>query len=186
MGVLSETPLPQEGADDEVEDLSHIRALFQAQVPEASILGVYRVENKTLAGVYSAVREAMTTDCELDLWHGTSAECVPNIVLNGFNRAYSGRRHGTRLGHGSYFSASAAYSIKFCDKKRLRRCVFFSKVSVGAWTKGAPELVEPPHRDKDGLSRFDSTVDDAESPVNFCIFRDFQALPQYLLEFSLT
>ena len=27
----------------------------------------------------------------------TAARCVPNIVLNGFNRAYSGRRHGAGL-----------------------------------------------------------------------------------------
>eukprot|EP00931_Biecheleriopsis_adriatica_P006438 TRINITY_DN107838_c0_g1_i1.p1 TRINITY_DN107838_c0_g1~~TRINITY_DN107838_c0_g1_i1.p1 ORF type:complete len:630 (-),score=91.00 TRINITY_DN107838_c0_g1_i1:260-2149(-) len=186
-GALSDVPLPRGCGKEEEEanDLDHVRALFCAQVPEASVLGVFRVENQTLAGVYSAVRESMDTDCELDLWHGTSVECVPNIVLNGFNRAYSGRRHGTRLGHGSYFSASAAYSIKFCDRKRVRRSVFFSKVLVGAWTKGSPDLVEPPHRDKDGLSRYDSTVDDPEHPVNFCIFRDFQALPTYLVEFSM-
>ena len=117
-----------------------------AEVPEAKILSVFRVENPTLArdpvvtaswgrfpcfspkflwifhgfsmrfhvifhgfhwflmgfqarttleaGVYAAVRDAMGSDCELDLWHGTSSSCVPNIVLNGFNRAYSGRSHG--------------------------------------------------------------------------------------------
>ncbi|CAL1126906.1 unnamed protein product [Cladocopium goreaui] len=31
---------------------------------------------------------------------------------------------------------------------------------------------------------YDCTVDDTESPVNFCIFRDFQAMPTYLLEFT--
>eukprot|EP00439_Symbiodinium_sp_Y106_P043063 s3070_g5.t1 len=108
-GVLSDTP---------DSDLEHVRNLFATQVPEALVLGVYRVENPTLAGVYAAVRDAMGSDCELDLWHGTSSECVPNIVLNGFNRAYSGR---TKLGHGCYFSASAAYSTKFCLGKGLSR-----------------------------------------------------------------
>eukprot|EP00930_Biecheleria_cincta_P074103 TRINITY_DN61328_c0_g1_i1.p1 TRINITY_DN61328_c0_g1~~TRINITY_DN61328_c0_g1_i1.p1 ORF type:complete len:518 (-),score=62.33 TRINITY_DN61328_c0_g1_i1:46-1599(-) len=185
MGVLSATPL--HSADLEtagMDDLSHVRSLFLAQVPEANVLSIYRVENHTLRAVYSAVREAMGNDCELDLWHGTAAECVPNIVRNGFNRAYSGR-HGTRLGHGSYFSASASYSIRFCDKKCLRRIVFFSKVLVGTWTRGSPDLVEPPHKDKDCLSRYDSTVDDPDHPLNFCIFRDYQALPTHLLEFTL-
>ncbi|CAK9040373.1 Protein mono-ADP-ribosyltransferase PARP10 (ADP-ribosyltransferase diphtheria toxin-like 10) (ARTD10) (Poly [ADP-ribose] polymerase 10) (PARP-10), partial [Durusdinium trenchii] len=166
-------------------DLEHVRSLFCAQVPEARVLEIFRVENATLAGVYSAVREAMGSDCELDLWHGTSSECVPNIVLNGFNRAYSGRRHGTKLGHGSYFSASAAYSTRFCDRKRQRRTVFFAKVLVGAWAKGSPDLVEPPVKDAEGLIRYDSTVDDLLCPVNFCIFRDFQAMPTYLLEFTI-
>ncbi|CAE7487174.1 Parp12 [Symbiodinium natans] len=177
-GVLSETPVSMiTFGRDEDNDLEHVRNLFATQVPEALVLGVYRVENPTLAGVYAAVRDAMGSDCELDLWHGTSSECVPNIVLNGFNRAYSGR-HGTKLGHGCYFSASAAYSTKFCERKRHRRMVFFAKVLVGAWAKGSPDLVEPPCRDKDGLVRFDSTVDDAECPVNFCIFRDFQVGPE--------
>ncbi|CAE7326638.1 Parp10 [Symbiodinium sp. KB8] len=186
-GVLSDTPVPMiTFGRDEDSDLEHVRNLFATQVPEALVLGVYRVENPTLAGVYAAVRDAMGSDCELDLWHGTSSECVPNIVLNGFNRAYSGRRHGTKLGHGCYFSASAAYSTKFCERKRpRRRTVFFAKVLVGAWAKGSPDLVEPPCRDKDGLVRFDSTVDDPECPVNFCIFRDFQAMPTYLLEFAV-
>eukprot|EP00435_Cladocopium_sp_Y103_P066574 s39_g28.t2 len=166
-------------------DLEHVRSLFCAQVPEAQVLSIYRVENPTLEGVYSAVRDAMGSDCELDLWHGTSCECVPNIVLNGFNRAYSGRRHGTKLGHGSYFSASAAYSTRFCDRKRHRRTCFFAKVLVGEWAKGSPELVEPPCKDAEGLLRYDCTVDDTESPVNFCIFRDFQAMPTYLLEFTV-
>lgn len=186
MGVLSTMPKPC--ADLEAvgtDDLSHIRSLFLVQVPEANVTGVYRVENPTLRAVYSAVREAMGNDCELDLWHGTAAECVPNIVRNGFNRAYSGRKHGTKLGHGSYFSASAAYSIRFCDKKCLRRIVFFSKVLVGSWTKGSPDLVEPPHKDKEGVSRYDSTVDNPDHPINFCIFRDYQALPTHLLEFTL-
>ncbi|CAJ1422454.1 unnamed protein product [Effrenium voratum] len=180
-GVLSTVPIASQQMDS---DLDHVRSLFCAQVPEASVLGIYRVENPTLEGVYSAVRDAMGTDCELNLWHGTSNECVPNIVLNGFNRAYSGRRHGTKLGHGSYFSASAAYSTRFCDRKRYRRTMFFSKVLVGAWAKGSPDMVEPPCKDLDGLVRFDCTVDDLECPVNFCIFRDFQAMPTYLLEFT--
>lgn len=186
MGALSAMPLP--GADletAEMDDLSHVRSLFLAQVPEANVLSIYRVENQTLRAVYSAVREAMGNDCELDLWHGTAAECVPNIVRNGFNRAYSGRKHGTKLGHGSYFSASAAYSIRFCDKKCVRRYVFFSKVLVGSWTKGSPDLVEPPYKDKECLARYDSTADDHDHPINFCVFRDYQALPTHMLEFTL-
>lgn len=180
--MLSAVPMARLHQDN---DLEHVRSLFCAQVPEAHVLSIYRVENPTLEAVYSAVRHAMGNEsCELDLWHGTSCECVPNIVLNGFNRAYSGRRHGTKLGHGSYFSASAAYSTRFCDRKRHRRTVFFAKVLVGEWAKGSPELVEPPCKDAEGLLRYDCTVDDTESPVNFCIFRDFQAMPTYLLEFT--
>lgn len=164
-------------------DLAHVQALFLAQAPGQEVIAVHRVENSGLSFVYDAVRNTMDAKDESILWHGTSPDSVRNIVLNGFNRAYCGR-HGTRLGHGSYFSSRADYSMRFCDRRRPRRMMFLSKVLVGAWTKGSPDLVEAPHRDADGLKRYDSVVDDPEKPGIFCVFRDFQALPLYLVEFT--
>jgi len=183
-GLLSEASKPLvKDAVGASNDLAHVRATFSAQVPDVLVLGVYRVENPTLTNIYRAVQGSMELTEELDLWHGTLVDCACNIVLNGFNRGYSGR-HGTRLGHGTYFSSSAAYSLRFCDRRRVRRVMFLSKVLAGVWTKGSPELVEPPHRDGDHLARYDSTVDDVSTPSMFCIFRDFQALPEYLVEFA--
>jgi len=183
-GLLSEASKPLvKDAVGASNDLAHVRATFSAQVPDVLVLGVYRVENPTLTNIYRAVQGSMELTEELDLWHGTLVDCACNIVLNGFNRGYSGR-HGTRLGHGTYFSSSAAYSLRFCDRRRVRRVMFLSKVLAGVWTKGSPELVEPPHRDGDHLARYDSTVYDVSTPSMFCIFRDFQALPEYLVEFA--
>mmetsp|Transcript_51126 Transcript_51126/g.136476 ORF Transcript_51126/g.136476 Transcript_51126/m.136476 type:complete len:747 (-) Transcript_51126:89-2329(-) len=178
-GVLSAAP----HVEGDETDLHHIRSLFAAQLPRVPVIGVYRIENSALTGVYCAVRDAMEVPDERELWHGTSADCVTNIVRNGFNRAYSGR-HGTKLGHGTYFSAAAGYSMRFCDRKRSRRVMFLAKVLTGAKAKGSPELVEPPQRDAKHMTRYDSTVDDVFSPSTFCIFRDFQALPCYLIEFE--
>jgi len=165
------------------DDLVHVRSLFAAQVPGAPVRGIYRVENGGLGVVYGAVRAAAVSKKERNLWHGTSLESVRNITLNGFNRAYCGR-HGMKYGHGTYFSAAADYSVRFCDRRQPQRVMFFAKVLVGESAKGSPELVEPPHRDDEGMQRYDSTVDDVESPNIFCIFRDFQAIPLYLVEFG--
>lgn len=182
-GVLSAEPQPLPENSDVTDDLSHVGALFAAQLPQATLLGVWRVENGGLAGIYGAVRDAMEMPNELSLWHGTTAESVRNIALNGFNRAYSGR-HGTKYGQGTYFSLDSAYSVRFCDRKRPRRMMFLAKVLVGAWAKGSPDMVEPPLRDGDGMARYDSTVDDVDAPSMFCVFRDFQAVPCYLVEFA--
>jgi len=147
------------------------------------LLGVYRVENPALSALYHTVRETLANNEERNMWHGTSLECVQNIALNGFNRAYCGR-HGLRLGHGTYFSVNANYSMRFCDRRSSPRVMFFAKVLAGLWTKGSSDLIEPPHRDNGCLSRFDSTVDDNENPSIFCVFRDYQALPSYLVEFE--
>lgn len=190
--LLTDTPRPwneEETSEPALDDLTHVHALFSAQVPDAEICGVYRVDNSGLVGVYEAVRSAMGEGTrELDLWHGTTADCMPNIVNAGFNRAYSGR-HGTKLGQGTYFAASAEYSLRFCGRSsgatggRRRRAVLLARVLVGECTKGSPDLVEPPYRDAEQMVRYDSTVDDEESPTMYCIFRDFQAVPRYLVEF---
>lgn len=67
-----------------------------------------------------------------------------------------------------------------------RRMMFLARVLVGEWTVGSPDLVEPPCKE-DGLSlaRFDSTTDSLDRPTMFCVFRDFQAVPEYLVEFRL-
>lgn len=184
-GLLSSMPEPSRSDPDVVpDDLAHVRALFSTQLPGVPVLGVFRVENSALSRVYDAVRGTMGDSQALELWHGTTPDCLRNIVLNGFNRAYSGR-HGTRLGHGTYFSTEAEYSLRFCGRRAgARRVMLLARVLVGACAKGSPDLVEPPYRDSEQMTRYDATVDDISSPSMFCIFRDYQALPCYVVEFS--
>jgi len=192
LGFLSDAPAPCTYAQgpknpDSVEvtnDLRQVRDLFSAQMPDVSVLGVWRIENRALGGVYRAVCDSMgEAGGERSLWHGTSLGSIRNIALNGFNRAYCGR-HGMKFGHGTYFSAAADYSVRFCDKRSTQRVMLLANVLVGSWTKGSPDLVEAPHKDVTKLTRYDSTVDDVDSPGIFCIFRDFQALPLYVVLFS--
>lgn len=182
-GFLDTKPRPWN--NDVEDDLAHVAALFSAQVSSASVTGVYRIQSPGLGIVYEAVRGKMDVKEEQNLWHGTSVESVRNISLNGFNRAYCGK-HGLKLGHGTYFSSAADYSMRFCDKNRPQRYMFFAKVLTGTWTLGSSDLREPPFQDAEGLIRYDSTVDNVDAPTMFCVFRDFQALPLYLVEFSGT
>lgn len=165
------------------DDLAHVRTMFSAQVPGATVLSVYRVKHDGHSLLFKAVQETMESKIECILWHGTSMDSVRNIALNGFNRNYCGR-HGMKLGYGTYFSSSADYSVRFCDRRTAKRVMFLSKVLVGTWTKGSQEMKEPPFRDSEGMVRYDSTVDSVESPNIFCVFRDYQAVPLYLIEFS--
>jgi hypothetical protein len=183
-GVLSSVSQVWFDSPDILDDLAHVKELFAKQAPTLTIFGVYRVENLGLGIVYNAVRDTMGSKNERILWHGTSSDSVRNIAFNGFNRAYCGR-HGMKYGHGTYFSSSAEYSLRFCDRQTgHRRMMFLAKVLVGDWTRGLPELLEPPHRDAEMSARYDSTVDNVTSPNIFCVFRDFQALPLYLVEFD--
>jgi len=170
------------------EELNSVRERFLAQLPLAQVLRVLRVDNSALTGLFEAGRAAMSEKLELDLWHGTTFERVPNIVRNGFNRSYSGR-HGNRFGQGTYFSQEAEYSLRFCGRRQpgttSRHVMLLSRVLVGASAKGSPDMVEPPFRDSSEAMRYDSTVDDVSAPKIFCVFRDYQAQPRYLIEFEV-
>jgi len=182
-GLLCSAPKADLAAEG--DDLARVRALFSVQLQDINVFRVVRVENRALGSVYEAVRGTMGEPLEMNLWHGTTPDCVQNIVQNGFNRAYSGR-HGTRLGLGTYFSADIAYSLRFCGRRPRggRRVMLLAGVLVGACTKGSPDLVEPPYCDDEQMTRFDTTVDDVTSPSTFCVFRDYQAMPRYIVEFA--
>lgn len=183
-GFLSEDPIPWMDSSANVpNDLAHVREMFMAQVPNVELHRVYRTKHDGHSILYNAVQDTMESTTERILWHGTHADSVRNITLNGFNRNYCGR-HGMKFGYGTYFSAAADYSVRFCDKRSSQRFMFLAKVLVGSWTKGTPDMREPPFRDSEGLMRFDSTTDSSENPNIFCIFRDYQAVPLYVLEFS--
>lgn len=183
-GFLSEDPIPwMDNFVNAPSDLVHVREMFMAQVPNVELQRVCRIKHDGHSILYKAVQGTMDSRNERILWHGTHAESVRNITLNGFNRNYGGR-HGMKYGYGTYFSASADYSVRFCDKRSSQRFIFLAKVLVGSWTKGTADMMEPPFRDSEGLMRFDSTSDSSENPNIFCIFRDYQAVPLYVLEFS--
>lgn len=57
-------------------------------------------------------------------------------------------------------------------------------VLPGKHTRGKEGLLEPP--DSSGGFRFDSTCNDVKRPRVFCVFKDFQALPLYLVQVAMS
>ncbi|CAE8719548.1 unnamed protein product, partial [Polarella glacialis] len=155
------------------------------------LVGVFQVVNAIQKGVYDALRNTLQELRERqpleeqELWHGTSWTFVPKILRQGFNRSFAGR-HGTLLGTATYFSSDVAYSLRFCDRRGGgqdgTKVLLKASVLVGNYCKGCSSDVEPPIMDAETGERFDSTVDNEEKPSIFAVFRDFQALPLFLLE----
>eukprot|EP00913_Durusdinium_trenchii_P012634 g11865.t1 len=134
-----------------------------------------------LRAAYAAAKSSLGP--ERLLWHGTSWDCVPNIVRHGFNRAYAfNARHGSKLGRGVYFADDPGYALRFAGKCQTR-AVLLAGVLPGRFTRGKEGLLEAPAMPAMPGLRFDSTCDDA--PRVFCVFKDFQALPLYLLQVAM-
>eukprot|EP00931_Biecheleriopsis_adriatica_P034307 TRINITY_DN19822_c0_g1_i1.p1 TRINITY_DN19822_c0_g1~~TRINITY_DN19822_c0_g1_i1.p1 ORF type:complete len:579 (-),score=108.18 TRINITY_DN19822_c0_g1_i1:24-1760(-) len=179
-------------ADAEDADQERLRAQLAARLPGAELAGVFRIENAVQTAVYEALKSTMQQQrkdgqapLEQELWHGTSWTFVTKILKQGFNRSFAGR-HGTLLGNATYFSTDPAYSMRFCDKKGggkdSTKALIVSRVLVGSYCKGCPSDVEPPVVDAETGDRYDSTVDNMDAPSIFAVFRDFQALPLFLVE----
>jgi poly [ADP-ribose] polymerase 10/14/15 len=178
------------------EDVARLRLELDAAVPGAEFVGAYEVNHSAHRGIYDALRESMCYQLksqgsdeapgERDLWHGTSWSFLTKILQQGFNRIFAGR-HGKLLGVATYFSTDLAYSNRFCDRhgggKEGTKVVILARVLTGKHCKGSSSDVEPPLICPEGGLRYDSTVDNSEHPKIFAIFKDFQALPLYVLEF---
>lgn len=63
--------------------------------------------------------------------------------------------------------------------------MFLARLLVGEYTEGSPDYVRPPHKDKGGMSLFDSCVDNVANPSIYVIFERQQIYPEYLLQYQL-
>ena len=62
--------------------------------------------------------------------------------------------------------------------------VLYCRVAVGSSTKGSSSLITPPPRTAGGVVPHDSVVDNTASPSAFVVFRDAQAMPEYIVSFK--
>ncbi|KAF5917215.1 hypothetical protein HPG69_006023 [Diceros bicornis minor] len=153
------------------------------------IVRVERVSNPLLQQQYELHRERLEQHCERRpaeqvLYHGTSAQAVPDICEHGFNRSFCGR-NGTLYGQGVYFAKRASLSVQ--DRYSPpnadgHKAVFVARVLTGDYGQGRQDLRAPPPRAPGHvLLRYDSAVDCLRQPSIFVIFHDTQALPTHLI-----
>uniref|UniRef100_A0A9L0TAR0 Poly [ADP-ribose] polymerase n=4 Tax=Equus TaxID=9789 RepID=A0A9L0TAR0_HORSE len=153
------------------------------------IVRVERVSNPLLQQQYELHRERLEQRCERRsaeqvLYHGTSAQAVPDICARGFNRSFCGR-NGTLYGQGVYFAMRASLSVQ--DRYSPpnadgHKAVFVARVLTGDYGQGRQDLRAPPLRAPGHvLLRYDSAVDCLRQPSIFVIFHDTQALPTHLI-----
>ena len=93
-------------------------------------------------------------------------------------------------GQGVYFGVDASYSVQpfnsSSNKPGTKRHVFLVRTLTGEFMKGNPSLrVLPPVSAAQPHMLFDSAVDDVNKPMEFVIFHDAQAYPEYLVTFTM-
>lgn len=89
-------------------------------------------------------------------------------------------------GKGVYFArdfALSATNIYSPADGLNQKYVFQCLVLTGYFHKGSSDLVEPPVRDENTLSLYNSVVDCTAAPDIFVVFHDTQVYPEYLIVF---
>lgn len=170
--------------------------LYSRKVKNSSgvqIVKIERIQNRTLFQQYAAKKKLLeqqktgVKQIERQLWHGTMEANLPSIINNGFNRSYCGA-HGVLYGQGVYFAADASYSAQSYltgYKPGMKRYMFLVKALTGEFIKGNPSMrVLPPVKPSKATVLYDSAVDDVNNPMEFVIFHDTQAYPEYLITYT--
>ena len=97
---------------------------------------------------------------------------------------------GVWFGQGVYFAADASYSAQAYltgaqSGQTANRYMFYVKALTGEFIKGDPKMrVLPPiNPSGDKAIVYDSAVDNVSNPMEFVIFHDTQAYPEYLVTY---
>uniref|UniRef100_F6TYG6 Poly [ADP-ribose] polymerase n=1 Tax=Ornithorhynchus anatinus TaxID=9258 RepID=F6TYG6_ORNAN len=159
-------------------------------VREIRVVKVERLLHPLLQRQYELQRQRLERLCprrpvERTLYHGTSAQAVPEICLHGFSRNFCGL-NAALYGQGVYFAVQAGLSVQDryspCDAQG-HKAVFVARVLTGEYTAGKPGLRAPPLRRATGNAplRYDSVVDCPRQPSIFVIFHDTRRCPAFLI-----
>eukprot|EP01084_Bolivina_argentea_P122542 217148_1 len=116
------------------------------------------------------------------LWHGSkSINNLKLICKNGFDRSYNKHSH---YGPGTYFASDASYSVTggFCGKDNNGVShILLCKVIVGDYMVGNRSMRQIPR--KSNGEEYDSLVNSMSNPTVFVVWRDYHAIPYYLIRY---
>mmetsp|Transcript_76739 Transcript_76739/g.167673 ORF Transcript_76739/g.167673 Transcript_76739/m.167673 type:complete len:443 (-) Transcript_76739:60-1388(-) len=167
------------------------------------LVGALRIQSRHLLHGFAAAREAMLARLNEDgneetagqklqvklLWHGTkSIENLLDVCNEGFDRAHA---HSCLYGKGCYFAKTSSYSENYschvsipCESRPCRAMIL-AAVLVGECVQGTRNMYPPPVKGGSKCGeRYENAVDNVSDPQIFVTFKDYQAVPLYVVVFS--
>lgn len=163
------------------------------------VVSVERIQNMAMWQSYAVKRQGMMTrdkstskdvgkiDSRSEkrwLFHGTSADTVPKIIQQGFNRGFAGK-NATAFGKGVYFAQNSSYSASTTysppDRNQVQQ-MFLCRVLTGFTCKGNANQLVPDIRDKARHILYDCTTNGDKTI--YVTYHDSQQYPEYLVRFK--
>jgi hypothetical protein len=153
-------------------------SVIRTTYPHACVLWIEEISNPTLEEHFSARYESMIQSRGDDisiqqLYHGTSEDCMKNIIVNGFQGKYN--KVGA-YGKGTYFSPQATMSAQYSkSKKNQISFMFVCNVIVGICKIGSSMAIK--------TDDMDNYVNHLKNPSIICCPFDDMAVPKYVIAF---
>jgi len=184
---------------DGAEKNEAVRAFMKSLPPSIKVVSVERIQNMAMWQSYAVKRQGMMTRDKstskdvgkIDkrsekrwLFHGTSADTVPKIIQQGFNRGFAGK-NATAFGKGVYFAQNSSYSASTTysppDRNQVQQ-MFLCRVLTGFTCKGNANQLVPDMRDKARHILYDCTTN--SDKTIYVTYHDSQQYPEYLVRFK--
>ena len=175
------------------QEFNVVSGLFlQTLHSSTQVISVQRIQNMAMWQSYAMQRQLMATRDQKDpreaekrwLFHGTSADTVPKIIQQGFNRGFAGK-NATMYGKGVYFAKNASYSASTTysppDGKGVQS-MFLVRVLTGFTCRGIKDAPAPNMRIPERNIAYDTTTN-ADKSI-YVTYHDAQQYPEYLVQFK--
>lgn len=134
---------------------------------------IWKVHQEFMTSMHNNM--AMMYGNKTELFHGTSQDRWEFICRGGFDRSWAGK-NGTAFGKGAYFARQAAYSVRYAQAGN--GVLFLCSCIIGdTLCQGTPTLTAP----TDGSI---TAVDNLRAPSIYVLFKDYQAIPLYMIDFT--
>lgn len=180
--ILALNLCPNDETSSVDNDIKTLTIEFSKHLPTAIITSIEPVHQPTMIKCFDALKATTNAPSEQRwLYHGTSSDACSNIITKGFNRSYCGK-NATVYGRGVYFARDMSYSASHIysppDSQGTKHMIA-ARVLIGKTAVGNDTMIEPP----DGVT---TTVNRAVDPSIFVVYKDFQAIPEYLIRFKVS
>ena len=169
-----------------------VKFFMRSLNPGTNVVGVQRIQNMAMWQSYAVKRQGMSTRDKQKpeqaekkwLFHGTSADTVPKIIQQGFNRGFAGK-NAVVYGAGVYFAKNSSYSASTTysppDSRGVQQ-MFLVRVLAGHSCRGNNGQIVPDMRDASRHILYDTTTNSDHSI--FVTYHDAQQYPEYLIRFK--
>ena len=151
-----------------------IAILIRKSYPYSCVLWIQKIDNPSLTKQFEKYQEDLENPYELvDLFHGTKAKYIQNIVKNGL---LSNNNRRSAFGIGTYASPNCSIAMQYTDGNVsnteisyvfLCRCVVGSKSVAG----------------NQSIVTTDCSVNSLTNPSIYCFPKDEAVLPVYSIAF---